>query len=241
MLLAFPHGGMAGAAGLEADKGARLALDGSTFAPVSESISTIGCAIRTRMRARTTSAPLRVVALDAYGPESNVAGAVTGPTVAIARAAAAAHVRFPVVAAIESSTMIAHMSRALRDRYRARYHEPATVAAWAGYQAARALMTHIERGTPPNIPIGQFEIRIGAAVGEPVEDRNDFFGAGVQLAARLCAFAQPQEILVSHVVEALCIGKGLTFEDLGAVALKGFAAPTPVRRVKWKGEYGKAG
>lgn len=66
------------------------------------------------------------------------------------------------------------------------------------------------------------KVRIGAAAGEPVEHRGDFFGSTVQLAARLCAHAQPQQIVVSNAVVDLCIGKGLRFQDLGELSLKGF-------------------
>jgi class 3 adenylate cyclase len=65
-------------------------------------------------------------------------------------------------------------------------------------------------------------IRIGAAAGEPVEREGDFFGSTVQLAARLCAHAQPEQIVVSNAVAELCIGKGFRFEDLGELSLKGF-------------------
>jgi class 3 adenylate cyclase len=65
-------------------------------------------------------------------------------------------------------------------------------------------------------------IRIGAAAGEPVENNRDLFGSTVQLAARLCSHAKPEQSLVSNVVAELCIGKGLTFHDLGEVELKGF-------------------
>lgn len=66
------------------------------------------------------------------------------------------------------------------------------------------------------------KVRIGAAAGEPVEKHGDFFGSTVQLAARLCAHAQPDQIVVSNAVFELCIGKDLRFQDLGEVALKGF-------------------
>lgn len=69
------------------------------------------------------------------------------------------------------------------------------------------------------IPI---KVRIGAAAGEPVENHMDLFGSTVQLAARLCAHAQPEQSLVSNVVCELCIGKGLAFQDLGEVSFKGF-------------------
>jgi class 3 adenylate cyclase len=66
------------------------------------------------------------------------------------------------------------------------------------------------------------KLRIGAAAGEPVEHQGDFFGSTVQLAARLCAHAQPEQIVVSNTVMELCVGKGLRFTDLGQIALKGF-------------------
>lgn len=66
------------------------------------------------------------------------------------------------------------------------------------------------------------KLRIGAAAGEPVEHHGDFFGSTVQLAARLCAHAQPEQIVVSNAVAELCLGKGLRFQDLGELSLKGF-------------------
>ena len=80
------------------------------------------------------------------------------------------------------------------------------------------------------------KVRIGAAAGEPVEDHNDLFGVTVQLAARLCSHARPEQCLVSNVVAELCIGKGLRFQDLGEVSLKGFERPVRVHAVQQPGE-----
>jgi class 3 adenylate cyclase len=77
------------------------------------------------------------------------------------------------------------------------------------------------------------KVRIGAAAGEPVEHQHDLFGATVQLAARLCSHAQPQQILVSNVVAELCLGKSLPFQNLGEVSLKGFDRPIRVHAVEW--------
>jgi class 3 adenylate cyclase len=77
------------------------------------------------------------------------------------------------------------------------------------------------------------KVRIGAAAGEPVEHHSDLFGSTVQLAARLCSHAQPEQILVSNVVAELCIGKGLLFQDMGEVSLKGFEHPVRVQAVEW--------
>jgi class 3 adenylate cyclase len=79
------------------------------------------------------------------------------------------------------------------------------------------------------------KVRIGAAAGEPVENHLDLFGSTVQLAARLCSHAQPEQSLVSNAVAELCIGKGLTFQDLGEVSLKGFDRPIRVHAIQQSG------
>ena len=76
-------------------------------------------------------------------------------------------------------------------------------------------------------------VRVGVAAGEPVEHHNDLFGCTVQLAARLCSHAQPEQILVSNVVAELCEGKILPFEDLGEISLKGFEQPVHAHAVNW--------
>ncbi|PYJ49689.1 MAG: DUF4242 domain-containing protein [Verrucomicrobia bacterium] len=78
------------------------------------------------------------------------------------------------------------------------------------------------------------KVRVGAAAGEPVEQHNDLFGSTVQLAARLCAHAQPEQILVTNAIAELCIGKGLQFEDLGEVDLKGFGYPLRAHAAAWR-------
>ena len=78
------------------------------------------------------------------------------------------------------------------------------------------------------------KVRVGAAAGEPVEQNNDLFGSTVQLAARLCAHAQPEQILVSNAIAELCIGKGLSFEDVGEVTLKGFGSPVRAHAAAWR-------
>jgi class 3 adenylate cyclase len=77
------------------------------------------------------------------------------------------------------------------------------------------------------------KIRIGAAAGEPVEQHQDLFGCTVQLAARLCSRAAPEQILVSNAVAELCLGKGFSFQDIGEVDLKGFERPVRAHAVAW--------
>jgi class 3 adenylate cyclase len=78
----------------------------------------------------------------------------------------------------------------------------------------------------------QVRVRVGAAAGEPVDSHSDLFGSTVQLAARLCSHAEPEQSLVSNAIAELCIGKGLSFRDLGEVSLKGFERPVRVHAVQ---------
>lgn len=88
------------------------------------------------------------------------------------------------------------------------------------------LRAHNDGG--PDLPV---MVRVGISAGEPVEQAADLFGSTVQLAARLCAQADPGQILVSNVVADLCIGKNLKFTDAGEVELKGFDGKIPTRAV----------
>ena len=77
-------------------------------------------------------------------------------------------------------------------------------------------------------------VRIGLSAGEPVTEQGDLFGAAVQLAARLCANADPASILVSGAVRDLAYGKGFTFRDRGRMTLKGFEEPIQAFEVDWE-------
>lgn len=79
-------------------------------------------------------------------------------------------------------------------------------------------------------------VRIGLSAGEPIEEQGDLFGNAVQLAARLCAHAQPDQILASQIIRDLSRDSGLPFEDLGPVKFKGFATESHVYSIPWKAE-----
>ncbi|HEX3421060.1 MAG TPA: nickel-binding protein [Candidatus Udaeobacter sp.] len=96
-------------------------------------------------------------------------------------------------------------------------------------QIQRELQKHAQKNSD-HAP----KVRVGAAAGEPVEQNNDLFGSTVQLAARLCNYAQPEQILVSNAIAELCIGKGLSFEDVGEVTLKGFGSPVRAHAAAWR-------
>jgi class 3 adenylate cyclase len=99
-------------------------------------------------------------------------------------------------------------------------------------QIQRDLARHREQGQD-NCKI---KVRVGAAAGEPVEHHDDLFGCTVQLAARLCSHALPEQIIVSNAIVDLCIGKGFQFQDLGEVSLKGFERPVRAHAVEWLGQ-----
>jgi len=58
-------------------------------------------------------------------------------------------------------------------------------------------------------------LRIGLSAGEPVAEDNDLFGATVQLAARYCAQARPDQILAPQVVVEQCPGEKFLFSEAG--------------------------
>jgi len=104
-----------------------------------------------------------------------------------------------------------------------------TGAVRCAIQIQRELDKHAQAN--PEHPL---KVRVGAAAGEPVEQHNDLFGCTVQLAARLCSHAQPEQILVSNAIAELCIGKGLSFEDIGELTLKGFGSPVRAHAAAWR-------
>ena len=67
-------------------------------------------------------------------------------------------------------------------------------------------------------------VRIGISAGEPIEDHGDLFGSAVQLAARLCGFADPEQIVVSEFIADHYEGMETSLA-IGEVSLKGFRQP----------------
>jgi adenylate cyclase len=85
-----------------------------------------------------------------------------------------------------------------------------------------------------NVDEGQrIRFRVGINVGDVIIDEGDIFGDGVNVAARLEALAEPDEICVSatvreHIGEKLPIG----FADLGEHSVKNIARPVHVYRIE---------
>jgi class 3 adenylate cyclase len=107
------------------------------------------------------------------------------------------------------------------------------ISAAGAVRCAIEIQRQLDKHSQEN-PDRPLKVRVGAAAGEPVEQHNDLFGSTVQLAARLCAHAQPEQILVSNAIAELCIGKGLSFEDVGEVTLKGFDSPVRAHAAAWR-------
>ena len=107
------------------------------------------------------------------------------------------------------------------------------ISAAGAVRCAIEIQRQLDKHSQEN-PDRPLKVRVGAAAGEPVEQHNDLFGSTVQLAARLCAHAQPEQILVSNAIAELCIGKGLSFEDVGELTLKGFDSPVRAHAAAWK-------
>jgi class 3 adenylate cyclase len=104
----------------------------------------------------------------------------------------------------------------------------ATQAVECAITIQRALASRAEEEGEP------IRVRIGLNSGEPVSEDDDLFGTAVQLAARVCARAEPGQILASNVVRELTAGKGLLFADIGDVALRGFEDPVRLYEVRWR-------
>jgi class 3 adenylate cyclase/pimeloyl-ACP methyl ester carboxylesterase len=82
--------------------------------------------------------------------------------------------------------------------------------------------------------VGAIDVRIGINAGEPIEEEGDLFGSTVILASRIAATAGGGEILIPEAVRHLLAGKAFTFDDRGAVALKGFDDPVRLFEVRWQ-------
>jgi class 3 adenylate cyclase len=98
-------------------------------------------------------------------------------------------------------------------------------------ESAVQMQRRFATGDGGGVPL---RIRIGMAAGEPVTEHSDFFGAAVQLAARLADRAAPGTVLVSSTVHDLALGKGFEFLKRGRLRPKGFDDAVQVYEVVWQ-------
>ena len=108
------------------------------------------------------------------------------------------------------------------------------MAAFVSVAAAIESAVEIQRRLAEAAGEDALRVRIAIAAGEPVTERDDLFGAVVQLAARLLGRAEPGGILVSSAVRDLAVGKGFAFRKTGRVRLKGFDEPVQPYEVVWR-------
>jgi class 3 adenylate cyclase len=69
--------------------------------------------------------------------------------------------------------------------------------------------------------------RIGVSLGEATSEDGDWYGMPVVRAARLCATAEPGQVLVDSFVAALAEHADAEFEPVGELTLKGIGQPVP--------------
>jgi len=112
------------------------------------------------------------------------------------------------------------------DSLLARFDNPAD-AVLCAVEIQRELSRHRqEGGIVPNV-------RIGVHAGEVVADDGDLVGRVLNLAARVSAEAEPDEILVTEPVADDVIGR-VELEDRGLRVLRGLAQPRHVLSVVWQ-------
>ena len=82
----------------------------------------------------------------------------------------------------------------------------------------------------------RLSFRIGVNLGEVIVDRDDIYGDGVNVAARLESLAEPGGICVSGAVVDQVKGKlDVGFEDMGAQQVKNIADPVRAYKVTLEG------
>jgi adenylate cyclase len=82
------------------------------------------------------------------------------------------------------------------------------------------------------LPEQRIEFRVGINLGDVIAEREDIFGDGVNIAARLEGLAEPGGVLVSNTVHDHVRDRlPFVFEDLGEQQVKNIARPVRVYRV----------
>ena len=80
----------------------------------------------------------------------------------------------------------------------------------------------------------QIRFRIGLNLGDVIEDRDDIYGDGVNIAARLESLAEPGGICVSEAVRTAAKSRlDLEYEAMGEQELKNISEPVLAYRVRF--------
>ena len=97
-------------------------------------------------------------------------------------------------------------------------------------QALRQDNLHSEVGIAARIGIATGHVVVGELMGQDTAKERSVFGETPNLAARLQALAQPNQLIIDPVTKRL-VGHGFEFADHGAVSLKGFDTPVQTWQV----------
>lgn len=79
-------------------------------------------------------------------------------------------------------------------------------------------------------------VRVGFNAGNPVENGGDLVGITVQMAARVCDYTQPDQILVTGIIRELCEDPPpfAVYRDAGRAALKGMPSAVQLYEIAWQ-------
>ena len=117
------------------------------------------------------------------------------------------------------------------DGIMATFPDPPSAVA-AVIQMQREIAAH--NAANPNLEVG---VRIGVNVGEAVQEENDFFGAAVQMTARICDKATKGNIWVSQAIVDACKGQKIGFILRGGVEMKGIQGSKKLYEVGWSDSH----
>jgi TolB-like protein/Tfp pilus assembly protein PilF len=99
-------------------------------------------------------------------------------------------------------------------------------------RCAAALREAVSRYNQAEVPDRRVALRVGINLDDIIVEDDDVFGDGVNIAARLEAFAEPGSIYVSEIVHDRVAGKlDFDFVDLGSKNLKNISEPIRVYRM----------
>jgi len=99
-------------------------------------------------------------------------------------------------------------------------------------RCAASLVEAVSRFNHKEVPDRQVGLRVGVNLDDIIVEKDDVFGDGVNIAARLEALAEPGNIYVSEIVRDRVKGKvEFDFVDLGSKNLKNIGEPIRVYRM----------
>ena len=103
---------------------------------------------------------------------------------------------------------------------------------FASASSALNALDQLRRGLAESKFQPPLTVRAGLHAGEPISDDEDLFGLQVNIAARISALAEPDEILVSSVIRDLSVPGRTEFSAPRSVALKGIPGEITVCTAK---------